>query len=121
MGKFRTCKNDIPVEHQMLMILRSYTDMQNKLHDAHERISELSETEAGWTIGQLKTRLEKAQLKYDNLKAQYRRLLKANNRRKEIMKSVWDLIPEGIKQKFEQDDTKKFEDSLDKIDNQKVV
>lgn len=35
--------------------------------------------------------------------------------------SIWNMIPEDIKQKFEKNDTSKFEDLLADIDNENVV
>lgn len=111
----------VPRERQMLHILRSYTRMQCGLAVAKRRIVELENSELAWQNGQLRLRLEKGQCKYDRLKNAYNQLLVANKRRKEIMRSVWDLIPENIKRKFEQSDTSKFEGLLEEIDNENVV
>ena len=111
----------LPRERQMLYILQNFTRIQSELSKAKARIAELEEGELAWQNGQLRTRLEKGQSKYDRLKDAYLALLKCNNRRKAIMKSVWDMIPDDIKQKFERDDTVKFESLLEKIDNESVV
>ena len=118
------CKHsnkDVPKERQMLYILRNFTRIQNELAQAKERIRELSDDELAWQNCQLRNRLEKGQGKYDRLKRAYNQLLVANKKRKAIMEKVWDLIPEDIKQKFENSDTSKFESLLDEIDNDEVV
>ena len=118
------CKHinkDVPKERQMLYILRNFTRIQNELAQAKERIRELSDDELAWQNCQLRNRLEKGQGKYDRLKRAYNQLLVANKKRKAIMEKVWDLIPEDIKQKFENSDTSKFESLLDEIDNEEVV
>ena len=112
---------DVPKERQMLYILRNFTRIQNELAQAKERIRELSDDELAWQNCQLRNRLEKGQGKYDRLKRAYNQLLVANKKRKAIMEKVWDLIPEDIKQKFENSDTSKFESLLDEIDNEEVV
>ena len=120
----KNCKHsnkDVPKERQMLYILRNFTRIQNELAQAKERIRELSDDELAWQNCQLRNRLEKGQGKYDRLKRAYNQLLVANNKRKAIMEKVWDLIPEDIKQKFENSDTSKFESLLDEIDNEEVV
>lgn len=118
------CKHsnkDVPKERQMLYILRNFTRIQNELAQAKARIRELSDEELAWQNCQLRNRLEKGQGKYDRLKRAYNQLLVANKKRKAIMEKVWDLIPEDIKQKFENSDTSKFESLLDEIDNEEVV
>lgn len=105
----------------MLYVLRNYTRLQDELVAARKRIAELDMSYLAWQNGRLKSRIEKGQAKYDHMREAYNRLLKCNNRRKEIMKSAWDLIPEDIKRKFEHNDTSKFEDLLDEIDNENVV
>lgn len=118
------CKHsnkDVPKERQMLYILRNFTRIQNELAQAKARIRELSDDELAWQNCQLRNRLEKGQGKYDRLKRAYNQLLVANKKRKAIMEQVWELIPEGIKQKFENADTSKFENLLDEIDNEEVV
>lgn len=120
----KNCKHsnkDVPKERQMLYILRNFTRMQNELAQAKARIRELSDDELAWQNCQLRNRLEKGQGKYDRLKRAYNKLLVANKKRKAIMEQVWDLIPEDIKQKFENSDTSKFESLLDEIDNEEVV
>ena len=120
----KNCKHnnkDVPKERQMLYILRNFTRIQNELAQAKERIRELSDDELAWQNCQLRNRLEKGQGKYDRLKRAYNQLLVANKKRKAIMEKVWDLIPEDIKQKFENSDTSKFESLLDEIDNEEVV
>lgn len=122
MDKLKKHSNkDVPSERQMLYILRNYTRLQDELVAARKRIAELDMSYLAWQNGRLRTRIEKGQSKYDHLKGAYNRLLKCNNRRKEIMKSAWDYIPDDIKRKFEQNDTSKFEDLLDDIDNENVV
>lgn len=105
----------------MLYILQNFTRIQEELVKSKRRIAELESGDLAWLNGRLKLRLEKGQGKYDRLRKAYLSLLKCNNRRKEIMKSVWEYVPEDIKQKFEQNDTSKFEDMLDDIDNENVV
>ena len=120
----KNCKHsnkDVPKERQMLYILRNFTRIQNELAQAKERIRELSDDELDWQNCQLRNRLEKGQGKYDRLKRAYNQLLVENKKRKAIMEKVWDLIPEDIKQKFENSDTSKFESLLDEIDNEEVV
>lgn len=111
----------LPEERQMLYILRNFTRIQEELVKSKRRIAELEEGELAWLNGQLKTRLEKGQRKYDKLKKAYNKLLVANDRRKSIMKSIWDMVPEDTKRKFEMNDTSKFEKILEKIDNENVV
>lgn len=118
------CKHsnkDVPKERQMLYILRNFTRIQNELAEAKARIRELSDDELAWQNCQLRNRLEKGQGKYDRLKRAYNQLLVVNKKRKAIMEQVWELIPEDIKQKFENADTSKFENLLDEIDNEEVV
>lgn len=118
------CKHsnkDVSKERQMLYILRNFTRIQNELAQAKARIRELSDDELAWQNCQLRNRLEKGQGKYDRLKRAYNQLLVANKKRKAIMEQVWELIPEDIKQKFENADTSKFENLLDEIDNEEVV
>lgn len=120
----KNCKHsnkDVPKERQMLYILRNFTRIQNELANAKARIRELSDDELAWQNCQLRNRLEKGQGKYDRLKRAYNQLLVANKKRKAIMEQVWELIPEDIKQKFENADTSKFENLLDEIDNEEVV
>lgn len=111
----------LPEERQMLYILKNFTRIQEELVKSKKRIAELEEGELAWQNGQLRLRLEKGQHKYDRLKDAYKKLLVKNNRRKAIMDSVWDMIPDDIKQKFEKNDTSKFEDLLNDIDNESVV
>lgn len=120
----KNCKysnKDVPKKRQMLYILRNFTRIQNELAQAKARIRELSDDELAWQNCQLRNRLEKGQGKYDRLKRAYNQLLVANKKRKAIMEQVWELIPEDIKQKFENADTSKFESLLDEIDKEKVV
>lgn len=120
----KNCKHgnkDVPKERQMLYILRNFTRIQNELAQAKARIRDLSDDELAWQNCQLRNRLEKGQGKYDRLKRAYNQLLVANKKRKAIMEKVWELIPEDIKQKFENADTSKFENLLDEIDNEEVV
>lgn len=111
----------LPEERQMLYILKNFTRIQEELVKSKKRIAELEEGEMAWQNGQLRMRLEKGQRKYDRLKDAYNKLLVKNNRRKAVMDSVWDMVPEYIKQKFEKNDTSKFENLLDEIDNEEVV
>lgn len=111
----------LPEERQMLYILKNFTRIQEELVKSKKRIAELEEGELAWQNGQLRMRLEKGQRKYDRLKDAYNKLLVKNNRRKAIMDSIWDMVPEDIKQKFEKNDTSKFEDLLADIDNENVV
>ena len=121
-SKFKKLNNrSLPEERQMLYILQNFTRIQEELVKSKRRIAELEEGELAWQNGQLRLRLEKGQYKYDRLKDAYKKLLVKNNRRKAIMESVWDIIPDDIKQKFEKSDTSKFEDLLDDIDNENVV
>lgn len=118
---YKHSNKDVPAERQMLYVLRNYTRLQEELVAARKRIAELDMSYLAWQNGRMKSRIEKGQAKYDHLREAYNRLLKCNNRRKEIMKSAWDFIPEDIKRKFEHNDTSKFEDLLDEIDNENVV
>lgn len=111
----------LPKERQMLYILKNFTRIQEELVKSKKRIAELEEGELAWQNGQLRMRLEKGQRKYDRLKDAYNKLLVKNNRRKAVMDSIWDMVPEDIKQKFEKNDTSKFEDLLADIDNENVV
>lgn len=111
----------LPEERQMLYILKNFTRIQEELVKSKKRIAELEECELAWQNGQLRMRLEKGQRKYDRLKDAYNKLLVKNNRRKAAMDSIWDKVPEDIKQKFEKNDTSKFWDLLDDIDNENVV
>lgn len=113
--------NALPEERQMLYILKNFTRIQEELVKSKKRIAELEEGELAWQNGQLRMRLEKGQRKYDRLKDAYNKLLVKNNRRKAVMDSIWDKVQEDIKQKFEKNDTSKFEDLLDDIDNENVV
>lgn len=113
---------DVPFERQMLYILRSYGSMQEELVECKRLLGEYQDKDnLAWQNARLRTRLEKGQGKYDRLKNAYVALLKRNNIRKEIMKSVWDMVPDDIKRKFEQNDTEKFEDMLERIDNEEVM
>lgn len=105
----------------MLYILKNFTRIQEELVKSKKRIAELEEGELAWQNGQLRMRLEKGQRKYDRLKDAYNKLLVKNSRRKAVMDSIWDMVPEDIKQKFEKNDTSKFEDLLADIDNENVV
>lgn len=111
----------LPEERQMLYILKNFTRIQEELVKSKKRIAELEEGELAWQNGQLRMRLEKGQRKYDRLKDAYNKLLVKNNRRKAAMDSIWDKVSEDIKQKFEKNDTSKFWDLLDDIDNENVV
>lgn len=112
----------LPEERQMLYILKNFTRIQEELVKSKKRIAELEEGELAWQNGQLRMRLENGQRKYDRLKDAYNKLLVKNNRRKSFMNSsIWDMIPEDIMQKFEKNDTSKFEDLLADIDNENVV
>lgn len=111
----------LPEERQMLYILKNFTRIQEELVKSKKRIAELEEGELAWQNGQLRMRLEKGQRKYDRLKDAYNKLLVKNNRRKAATDSIWDKVPEDIKQKFEKNDTSKFWDLLDDIDNENVV
>lgn len=102
----------LPEERQMLYILKNFTRIQEELVKSKKRIAELEEGELAWQNGQRK---------YDRLKDAYNKLLVKNNRRKAVMDSIWDMVPEDIKQKFEKNDTSKFEDLLADIDNENVV
>lgn len=102
----------LPEERQMLYILKNFTRIQEELVKSKKRIAELEEGELAW---------QKGQRKYDRLKDAYNKLLVKNNRRKAVMDSIWDMVPEDIKQKFEKNDTSKFEDLLADIDNENVV
>lgn len=111
----------LPEERQILYILKNFTRIQEELVKSKKRIAELEEGELAWQNGQLRMRLEKGQRKYDRLKDAYNKLLVKNNRRKAVMDSILDMVPEDIKQKFEKNDTSKFEDLLADIDNENVV
>lgn len=120
MGK-KKHNGNLPPERQMLYILRSFTKLQDELVKAKQRVAELEQNDLGYINGQLKIRLERGQAKYDRLKEAYNQLLVVNSRRKEIVKSVWNLVPEDMRCKFERSDTGRFEGVIEKIDNENIV